>query len=271
MNKKRIFISIILTAFLLFGLSIAGSIRIEKVKSDHRAIATVQEKVTEADAGQIVLTSKDQEFLDQLLKLVSKGNLKEAAKHLNGYKVPWKKFPCMYDGTALKAEVSSGRGLVFTKPFTIFFGNFHKGKPEGQCVALQVLDLEEGRRYDYSVGMWKNGKMNGEGVCGYNYYEGAAEEVAKEISKKGNFQDDLMQGEITYTSTNESLETAAWQFQVIDGVIVPDDKWIKDTDNLNKVSYKRMAENDDVHAYTLSERAMKDDRWRNLIVYVPAF
>lgn len=282
----RVLISIGLTTFLLFGLSIAGTIRNGKTArisgdmaaeqsgklsagNDKQLAAkmAVPETFKAARTGEISLTPEDKAFLDQLTQQAGQGDLEGAARLLDGYEIPWEEFPCMYDGTAMKAEVSSGHGIVFTKASTFFYGDFEEGEPQGNCTALQILDLEEGRRYDYSYGTWDKGKMYGEGECGYNYYDGATEDITRVNAKRGAFLADLMQGEITYTSTNAEGVSTTWKFSVADGIIVPDDRWIKDTDSSGAVIYKLTATDDDVHAYTLSESTMGESRWKNLIVY----
>ncbi|MEY8352711.1 hypothetical protein AALB39_05050 [Lachnospiraceae bacterium 54-53] len=285
-NQMRILASIGLTAILLLLLSAAGTMRNGKAArmsgeqamegagslasaSDGQlaAKAAVTETSAEETSREISLTPEDKAFLDQLTALVSRGDLEGAARLLDGYEIPWEEFPCMYDQGVMKAEVGSGHGLVFTKASTFFYGDFEEGLPQGSCTALQVLELEEGRRYDYSMGTWDEGKMNGDGACGYNYYDGVTEEVTKVTEKKGVFQADRMEGEITYTSTNAAGSAATWQFSVSGGVIVPDERWIKDTDSSGAVIYKLMAADDGSHAYTLSESAMGENRWKNLIVY----
>lgn len=292
-DKIRVMISIGLTTLLLLLLGAAGTIRNGKAarisesqgtKSQETKSQGAESQRTESDrmlaartvlpevseetpVPEISLTPEDQDFLNQLTEQIGLGDLDGAARTLNGYKVPWREFPLMYDGTAMKAEVSSGYGLVFTKASTVFYGKFDQGVPQGNCTALQVLELEEGKRYDYAWGTWEKGKMSGNGECGYNYYDGVKSDITKVNAKKGTFKEDLMQGEITYTSTNTAGETTSWQFQVADGVIVPDDRWIRDTDSSGAVIYRLMAKDDDIHAYTLSESAMGEDRWKNLIVY----
>ncbi|MDR1772218.1 MAG: hypothetical protein LBS02_16500 [Hungatella sp.] len=262
-----------LITVLLLLLSVAGSIRngeepsqdiTEAEKAEPRAMAV---PLNETLSDEIILSSGDKEFLTQLTWLFDQGDLEGAARLLNSYDIPWKEFPCMYDGAAMRGKISSGKGLVFVKAFTVFYGNFEYGKPEGECAALQILELEEGKRYDYSYGTWESGKMNGNGECGYNYYDGVAEDVTKLNAKRAVFKDDLMQGEITYTSTNAEGGASVWQFQVSDGVIVKDERWIQDRDSSGAVIYKLMAKDDDVHAYTLGENAMGEVRWKNLILF----
>ncbi|HCD45358.1 MAG TPA: hypothetical protein DEQ64_16835 [Lachnoclostridium sp.] len=275
-ENLRILLWIGLITVLLLLLSVAGSIRNEEryeepgqdftevEKAEPEALA---EPLSETLSDEIILSPGDKEFLTQLTGLFDQGDLEGAARLLNGYDIPWKEFPCMYDGAAMRGKISSGKGLVFVKASTVFYGNFDYGKPEGDCTALQVLELEEGKRYDYSYGTWADGKMNGNGECGYNYYNGVTEDITKLNAKRGAFKDDLMQGEITYTSTNAEGEAAVWQFKVESGVIVKDERWLQDTDSSGAVIYKLMAKDDNVHAYALGENAMGEDRWKNLILF----
>jgi hypothetical protein len=274
-ENLRLLLWIGLITVLLLLLSLAGTIRNGKRYEEYaepKALAdtineTISETISETLSDEIALSPGDKEFLSQLTGFFDQGDLEGAARLLNSYDIPWKEFPCMYDGAAMRGKISTGKGLVFVKASTVFYGNFDYGKPEGECTALQVLELEEGKRYDYSYGTWANGKMNGNGECGYNYYDGVTEDITKLNAKRGIFKNDLMQGEITYSSTNAEGETSVWQFQVTDGVIIKDDRWIQDTDSSGAVIYKLMAKDDMIHAYALGESAMGEDRWKNLILF----
>ena len=167
-------------------------------------------------------------------------------------------------GGVMKDEVD-GHGLVFQRAGTIFYGDFKDGKPSGQCVALQAITLDEGVRYDYSVGTWTDGVMDGAGECGYDYYEGVTGDGAKKTVKKGNFADDLMEGEISYTSVNGDGESTSWTMTVENGVIVPDARWISDTSDDGTPVFRLMADTDDVHAYVVEADAMEEVRWKNMI------
>ena len=154
---------------------------------------------------------------------------------------------------------------MFQRAGTIFYGDFKDGKPSGQCVALQAITLDEGVRYDYSVGTWTDGVMDGAGECGYDYYEGVTGDGAKKTVKKGNFADDLMEGEISYTSVNGDGESTSWTMTVENGVIVPDARWISDTSDDGTPVFRLMADTDDVHAYVVEADAMEEVRWKNMI------
>ena len=171
---------------------------------------------------------------------------------------------CLYDGSVMKDE-ADGHGLVFQRAGTVFYGDFKDGKPSGQCVALQAITLDEGVRYDYSEGTWLDGVMEGAGECGYDYYEGVTGDGAKMTVKKGNFSNDLMEGDITYTSVNGDGESTSWTMTVEKGVIVPDARWISDTSDDGTPVFRLMADTDDVHAYVVEADAMEEVRWKNMI------
>jgi hypothetical protein len=280
-ETTRIGVTIALVSLLMLLLSLAGTIKNSKEAQNQDKqlkkvqLAQIQAKdapapetaVTEmADTG-ILLTAADREFLEGLNGRLIDGDLEGAARLIEANGSSIAEFPCMYSDQMLKREITDGTGIVFLKPTVVFYGDFKNGVPDGTASAISVLSLEEGKRYDYSYGSWKNGKMNGSGECGYRYYDGVTQDITVKNSKNGMFLEDLMQGDITYSSTNRQGETALWQFQTKDGVIVLDDRWIKETDAKGEVIYKLLANGEKNHAYALSERAIGEDRWRNLISF----
>lgn len=272
----RIGVTIALVFVLMFLLSVAGTVRNSKeaqIKETQLSKIQAQDApaekmaVTETQDPGISLTEADQEFLEGLTGRFKEGDLEGAARFVEENQDFSNEFPCMYFEGTLKREITDGRGLVFLKPTVVFYGDFKNGVPMGTAAAISVFSLEEGKRYDYSYGNWKNGKMNGGGECGYRYYDGVTQDITVKTSKNGMFEDDLMQGEITYSSTNRQGETAVWQFQTADGVIVRNDRWIRETDEKGAVIYKLLANGEKDHAYALSERAIGEDRWKNLILF----
>lgn len=277
----RIGVTIALVSLLMLLLSVAGTIRNSKEvqnkdkQLNKTELSQIQEKdvptpetvVTEMTDTGISLTAANREFLEGLSGRLKDGDLEGAARLVEADGDSIAEFPCMYSEEMLRHGIKDGTGIVFLKPTVVFYGDFKNGIPDGTVSAISVLSLEEGKRYDYSYGSWKNGKMNGSGECGYRYYDGVTQDITVKTSKNGMFQDDLMQGDITYSSTNRQGETAVWQFQTKDGVIVLNDRWIKETDAKGAVIYKLLANGEKDHAYALSERAIGEDRWRNLILF----
>ena len=284
-------------AVLLLVLSILGNVRIsgylkasmeESIHQVESEIASkeVQEsieesKMEETAVHEISLTYTEEQLLNLLEGKMHANDLEGAARVLNENDTAFQDLffgkladeTCLYSsqvdaqghtGGVMKDE-ADGHGLVFQRAGTIFYGDFKDGKPSGQCVALQAITLDEGVRYDYSVGTWTDGVMDGAGECGYDYYEGVTGDGAKKTVKKGNFADDLMEGEISYTSVNGDGESTSWTMTVENGVIVPDARWISDTSDDGTPVFRLMADTDDVHAYVVEADAMEEVRWKNMI------
>ncbi|MDW2796014.1 hypothetical protein RZO55_00235 [Clostridium boliviensis] len=275
-ENYRIGVTIALVFVLMFLLSIAGTLRNSKeAKSKETKLSQIKVQDAPAKKREVVetadvlvsLTEADLEYLKGLEGCFKDGDLEGAARLVETNGESFHEFPCMYSEGEMKREITDGTGIVFLKPAVVFYGDFKDGVPEGTACAISVLQLEEGKRYDYSYGTWKNGTMNGSGECGYRYYDGVKEDITVKTSKSGMFQEDIMQGDITYSSTNRQGETAVWKFPVSDGVIVLNDRWIKGTDENGKVIYKLLANGEKDHAYTLSELATGEARWKNLILF----
>lgn len=277
-ENLRVLAAILLTALLLFILAVAGTLRNGKMTQNQTETANIKKDssmdsersknaLPEKDSDDIALTQADQEFLNSLMGYFDSGDLEGAARLLDGYEISFREFPCMYDGTAMSKKLLGTKGLVFLKPSTVFSGEFLNGQPEESCTALQVITLDEGKRYDYSYGTWSGGMMNGSGASGYNYYDGAVGDINRKSAKEGVFKDDQMEGEVTYTSTNTAGETTKWKFQTLAGKIVLDDRWIQEKDSQGGIVYKLMADQDEKHAYTLSESDIEEDRWKNFIEF----
>lgn len=192
----------------------------------------------------------------------------------------------LYDGSRM-TDQADGHGLVLTRTATMFYGDFKDGKPEGECLGLQVVDLEEGVRYDFSKGIWRDGQMNGDGSNGYNYYEGVSGNNVMKITRSGEFSKDLMDGPILYSSTNGDGETTLWTVEVEDGILVLDGRWAQETgedgstvwwllsdDSWEQVTgddgnaeWRQLPSADGGHVYSVTDSDTKEVRWRNMIQY----
>ena len=167
-----------------------------------------------------------------------------------------------YDGNGFSSELS-GEGLVLTGAANVFYGSFGEKGPEGACTALQAVLIDE-PRYDYSEGTWKDGKLSGSGASGYRYYEDVPEGESRSVLREGNFVGDRMDGTVTYVNTGSDGETARWTMEVEDGVIRPDERWVKDPQS---GVYRLAADDNPAYAYAVSEEEMEAPRWVNILVW----
>ena len=222
------------------------------------------------EAAPVVLDERQLITVSDIMKALEKGNLKEAAAVMvreedmlaDMFYTVMDGGRYLYDGSSFRSDID-GRGMVFTKAGTVYYGTFKAGKPEGQCTALQVVDLDA-PRYDYSQGIWKDGRMEGKGHTGYCYFEGSPEGEARDICKTGTFSQDLMEGDVVYTSMNEEDQVSTWKLRVEHGIAIMDDRWdyVESTGD-----YQLLSEDNDNHAYVMEEDQAAMPMWVNLLIW----
>ena len=165
----------------------------------------------------------------------------------------------------LKKLVDAGTeyGLVVSRFNTVFLGSFTEGNPQGRCAAVQAMILEE-PYFTYAVGEWENGKMNGEGSCGYQYYETVPQGRFHMTRKTGTFSENLLNGPFTYTAENTEGESLCWSMEAKEGITVLDDTW---TYYPSTKEYMKGSDEDEGRAYVLSETRAETAIWSNLITW----
>jgi len=154
-----------------------------------------------------------------------------------------------------------GEGMVFTMPGTVFYGFFKDGKPRGECLALQFINVDS-PRYNYSYGIWRNGKMTGYGSTGYCYYENVPLGENVKTVKQGNFKDDLLEGEISYETKDIDGTISHWYMAVSEGVTVIDTRWTRLEESKE---YQLMSADAQSHAYLIGDDQIGQVMWMNLL------
>ena len=216
------------------------------------------------------LNEQERAAVQRLAAAVKSGNKERIASELlaDGDTLSWLYYETFgeeryrYDGTEFRMDLA-GEGMVLTGAASVFYGSFGENGPEGRCTALQAVELEK-PRYDYSEGIWKDGRMDGAGVSGYRYYQGPPQGEAEEIRREGRFVRGKMEGTITYRNTGSDGVTATYTMEVKEGVTQPDDRWIPGPE---EGVYHLEADDNPAYAYALTEEEMKQPRWVNLLVW----
>lgn len=216
------------------------------------------------------LNEQERAAVQRLAAAVKSGNKERIASELlaDGDTLSWLYYETFgeeryrYDGTEFRTDLA-GEGMVLTGAASVFYGSFGENGPEGRCTALQAVELEK-PRYDYSEGIWKDGRMDGAGVSGYRYYQGPPQGEAEEIRREGRFVRGKMEGTITYRNTGSDGVTATYTMEVKEGVTQPDDRWIPGPE---EGIYHLEADDNPAYAYALTEEEMKQPRWVNLLVW----
>lgn len=254
--------------FLAWAVSMAAGWGVRRQESKNAETETVQE--TESESVAISLTEAETTLLDSLMSALEEDNLPAAAAILNNNQSQLETMLektlggelCLYDGTQM-TRLTEGEGLVLKKAGTVFYGSFRDGMPEGDCLALQAAVLEA-PRYDYARGNWEAGHMEGDGTIGYNYYQGVQGDETREVRKEGSFVSDVMDGSLTYTSINSEGTATVWTLTADQGSTVKDDRWTYDEENGN---YQLAADDAPGRVYVMTEDALKEVRWRNMILW----
>ena len=91
------------------------------------------------ESAAVVLDEKQMETVSDIMAALEKGNLKEAASVMeceadmlaDMFYTAMDGVRYLFDGSSFQADID-GRGMVFTKAGTVYYGTFKAGKPEGQ-------------------------------------------------------------------------------------------------------------------------------------------
>ena len=166
----------------------------------------------------------------------------------------------LYTPSGFTSQIE-GEGMVFTMPGTVFYGFFKDGKPRGECLALQFINVDS-PRYNYSYGIWRNGKMTGYGSTGYCYYENVPLGENVKTVKQGNFKDDLLEGEISYETKDIDGTISHWYMAVSEGVTVIDTRWTRLEESKE---YQLMSADAQSHAYLIGDDQIGQVMWMNLL------
>lgn len=269
-ETKKGMILTILASVMVLGISCFFGEREMRKQQEESAALAAELAASEAEEAVPALSEKEREVFKKVQKELAKGNLKEAAVLMEENQellaglfyetLEGQRF--LFDGEEIR-PLEEGTGLVFTKPGTVFYGSFRDGDPEGDCLALQIVNLD-GPRYDYSHGLWKNGMMEGRGSVGYCYYKNVPEGEYQEVKKTGTWKADMLDGDITYETVDHQGKSAGWQLSATEGVTDLTEDW---TYLEEEGEYQLMSRDSKGYAYVLEESQAEFALWRNLIVW----
>lgn len=164
--------------------------------------------------------------------------------------------PWLFDGERWK-KGAEGRGMVFCRASLVFVGGFLDGKPQGDNLAFQALNMN-GLRCDYAVGWWNKGKLNGLSRSGYTIYEDGR--AAASAEKWGAYEDNLLNGEFIYTVSTADGGELVWNLEADEGVTVLNDDWKYDE---GQDTYVLLAAGRKDLGYRLPAAEAGAVRWRN--------
>lgn len=243
---------------------------------------TTQMTTTAAELDEFPIGEIEKTLLSELYGALTEGELSRAASILNENKDVFDKLLTetlegekygYYETLDKKGNVKKHMGLlhafpdfygmVLTRNNTVFYGAFLNGVPEGKCTAIQTMVLDQ-PRYSYAIGIWSDGRMNGEGQTGYHYYLNAPESGLIRNEKRGNYRDNLLDGTFLYETESADGETLSWEIKAINGVTVITPEWEYYP---YRKEYMLGSKEDPVRTYVLSKDKVTVALWNNLILW----
>lgn len=224
--------------------------------------------VSETVSGELSLTAEQLDAAEEVFSALESLDMEQAARIMDREQaVLADLFYETMDGTrylytpsGFTAQIE-GEGMVFTMPGTVFYGYFKDGKPRGECLALQFINVDS-PRYNYSYGIWRDGRMTGYGSTGYCYYETVPQGETAKTVKQGNFENDLLEGEISYETTSADGTVSHWYMAVSKGMTVIDIRW---TWLEEEKEYQLMSADAQSHGYLISREQAGQVMWMNLL------
>ncbi|MBP3926584.1 MAG: hypothetical protein J6D13_05310, partial [Clostridium sp.] len=195
---------------LLLAVAVGLSVQGCGSKTTVTESETTVEASVETTQAELPVNEEEEELLSKLYRAISEADYAETAKVLNeneeafeslmagslsGEKYCYREIEDENGQTICEMEPMGSsdevEGMVVTRFNTVFYGTFSDGKPNGECRAVQAMILDQ-PRYSYAEGIWKDGKMNGEGKTGYHYYLNAPEAGFVRTDKEGNYLNNLL-------------------------------------------------------------------------------
>ena len=216
------------------------------------------------------ISQEELQMVSQLYQVLEQGNLEEGAKILVEQEELFARLfyetlggaKALFDGSGFQEDIE-GNGMVFVSSAAVFKGSFQAGKPQGNCLALQAFQLEK-PRYDYALGLWNQGRMEGEGRVGYCYYQEAPDGETEAVDRQGNFQADRMDGMVNYTTFSQAEGQTTWEIQVTEGMISMDERWTYDG---QMDDYHLPSKQNPGKVYAVSSEEIQEALWVNLLTW----
>lgn len=288
-KKKAVFV-LVGGFFLLVYSAVLGEV--------HRRNNQTSVSLAEENAGKVFLAQEQLEYLKQLESFLAGASIHQAAWQLGQEEEELQKLwntvekmggqEIIYIRDGKPVLQLEGMGLVLRKDKVCFYGNFHRGKPEGVCSAIAWPDSEEpGYGYSYSMGLWKDGQMEGLGITGSyswkpgesksgegkwgekkfggsKFKEGKAGESRQGVEEQvsGIFLNDRLNGRLTYEQVNAQGSSCWWEITAEGGKTCLDTRW-RFLPGLGE--YRLLSEKERRGFFVVPENRLEEVWWENRV------
>ncbi len=268
-KKKAVFV-LVGGFFLLVYSAVLGEV--------HRRNNQTSISLAEENAGKVFLVQEQLEYLQKLESFLAGASIHQAAWQLGQEEEELQKLwntvekmggqEIIYIRDGKPVLQLEGMGLALRKDQVCFYGNFHRGKPEGVCSAIAWPESEEsGYGYSYSMGLWKDGQMEGLGITGsYSWKPGESKSgenrQGMEEQVSGIFLNDRLDGRLTYEQVNAQGSSCWWEITAEGGKTCLDTRW-SFLPGLGE--YRLLSEKERRGFFVVPENRLEEVWWENRV------
>lgn len=219
------------------------------------------------------LDSKELEVLKEIYKSMEEGlfevpatiiiNNSSTLENLYIKKLTEKAY--LFDGEKLLklSESENKKYLLIDNISTFYYGYISNSLPNGEGNIINAY-LADYNRYNYSSGTWENGKLSGAGETGSAAFGEFPENTTTLYAIKGSFVDDILNGEISISITDEKGQVNTYILNADNGVSIIDDKIIH---NEAMERYELGSLEDESLKYSIKDSEIKELKWINKVIF----
>lgn len=218
------------------------------------------------------LTDRQKLFLGELERQIAVQSLHQAAKQLwekrDELQAVWNagRQQVLYVKDGEMFASMTGMGLALRDDGICFYGNFYQGMPEGVCTAIRYLDGQGTLPvYEYSMGIWRAGRMDGLGMTGKCRVSPDGKGQALEEQVSGVFLADRLDGKLTYQQIDRQGRTRWWEIAAEEGRTCLDKRWVLEE---NLAEYRLFSERDNAALFVLPQNQVEQIWWENRVPWV---
>ena len=219
------------------------------------------------------LDSKELEVLKEIYKSMEEGlfevpatiiiNNSSTLENLYIKKLTEKAY--LFDGEKLLklSESENKKYLLIDDISTFYYGYISNSLPNGEGNIINAYSADY-NRYNYSSGTWKDGKLRGVGETGSAAFGEFPENTTTLYAIKGSFVDDILNGEISISITDEKGQVNTYILNADNGVSIIDDKIIH---NEAMERYELGSLEDENLKYSIKDSEIKELKWINKVIF----
>lgn len=243
--------------------------------NDTKYINEIKEEVIEKEDivfASIDINENEKKILQQIYKYMKDKDFDEAAKFIIEKE---KELDLFYTKTLLEEEhYFDGENLYLTNLLpnkeylvigdisTFYLGYIVNMKENGYGVKINAYKADY-ERYSYAVGIWKDGKLNGDGETGNIVLDILSNKQINRFVLFGYFIEDALDGEVVL-EIMEDDELFTYKFNVTLGIINMDENLKKDKFS---DAYLISGIEDKDRKFFIKENELFDKRWINKVEF----